>query len=50
MELNKKLEALQKQAKELETMYIKVQGAIELVKGMMEEEKPSDDKKDKKEK
>lgn len=39
MELEKRLEALTKQEEDLKTMFIKVQGAKELVLAMMEEKK-----------
>tara|TARA_R110002020_G_scaffold318317_3_gene533959 strand:+ start:7125 stop:7265 length:141 start_codon:yes stop_codon:yes gene_type:complete len=39
MDLAKRLEALQKQEEDLKTMFIKVQGAKELVTAMIEEEK-----------
>ena len=39
MNLNEKLETLNKQSEELRIMYLKVQGAIELTNAMIEEEK-----------
>ena len=49
MELNERLAALEKQEEELKTMYIKVQGAKELIKAMLAEEeaKPAPKKKGK---
>ena len=45
MDLNAKLEALEKQAEELKAMFMKVVGAIELTKTLIaEEEKPEEEK------
>ena len=47
MELKERLAALEKQEEDLKTMFIKVQGAKELVKAMIEEDKPAPKKKGK---
>ena len=46
MDLNKKLEDLKKQQEQSKEIFIKCQGAIEVLQGMIDEE--SKDKKDKK--
>ena len=38
MDLNEKLEALEKQAAEIRNMFFKVSGAIELTKALIDEE------------
>jgi len=47
-DLNKKLEDLKKQQEQAKEIFIKCQGAIELVQSMIDEEKEVKDKKDKK--
>ena len=45
MDLMKKIEELKKQQEAARELFIKLQGAIELLEGMIEEEKKSDKKK-----
>ena len=47
-DLNKKLENLKKQQEQAKEIFVKCQGAIELVQSMIDEEKEVKDKKDKK--
>ena len=47
-DLNKKLKNLKNQQEQAKELFIKLQGAIEFVKGMIDEEKDTEEKKDKK--
>ena len=46
--LKEKLENLKKQQEQAKEMFIKCQGAIEFIQGMIDEEKDTEEKKDKK--
>ena len=46
--LKEKLENLKNQQEQAKELFIKLQGAIEFVKGMIDEEKDTEEKKDKK--
>jgi len=48
MELKNKLKNLKKQQEQAKEIFVKCQGAIELVQSMIDEEKEVKDKKDKK--
>ena len=47
-DLNKKIEGLKVQQEQAKELFIKLQGAIEFVKSMIDEEKDIEEKKDKK--
>ena len=48
MDLKEKLDNLKVQQEQAKELFIKLQGAIEFVKGMIDEEKDTEEKKDKK--
>ena len=50
MDLNEKLEALEKQAAEIRNMFFKVSGAIELTKALIDEENKPKSKEESEEK
>ena len=47
-DLNKKLDNLKNQQEQAKELFIKCQGAIEFIQGMIDEEKDTKEKKDKK--